>query len=213
MANMDGWTYGLVVMSARMLVAVGLIAATALGCATTRRAFDYGREPDPRSREYVVGPSDQLRINVWRDSELSLEIRVRPDGTFTMPLVGDVVAAGHTPTQIRDELARRLAHFVKIDPTQVTVAVLAVNSYRFSVAGNVEHPGLFTPPYYVTVIEALALAGGPNRFAAPERAVIVRTYGRDGGARRIPIDYDTLKTGERPEQNIVILPGDTIFVP
>lgn len=189
----------------------GLIAATALGCAASRKGFDYGRELDPRAQEYVVGPSDQLRINVWRDAELSGEFRVRPDGTFTMPLVGDVVAAGHTPTQIRDELARRLTRYVKIDSPQVTVALVAVNSYRFSVAGNVEHPGMFTPPYYVTVLEAMSMAGGPNRFAAPERAVIVRTT--SGGARRIPIDYDTLKNGERPEQNIVILPGDTIFVP
>jgi polysaccharide export outer membrane protein len=190
-----------------------LVVALALwaGC-VTNRSFDYSKEPDPRGQEYVVGPADQLRINVWRDNDLSLEIKVRPDGTFTMPLVGDVRAAGKTPSQIRGEIAQQLTKFVKGEPAQVTVAVTAVGSYRFAVSGNVEHPGLFTSPYYVTVLEALAMAGGPNRFSAPDRSVILRTYS-GGTTRQIPIDYDTLKTGERPEQNIVVLAGDTIYVP
>jgi polysaccharide export outer membrane protein len=183
----------------------------ASSCASSR-GFEYGKEPDPRSLEYVVGPADQLRINVWRDNELSLELRVRPDGTITLPLVGDIKAAGRTPSQIRDEISTQLTKYVKSETAKVTVAVLAVNSYKFSVAGNVEHPGLFTSPYFVTVLEAMAMAGGPNRFAAPDRSVIVRTYS-PGSTRQIPIDYDTLKNGERPEQNIVVLSGDTIFVP
>jgi polysaccharide export outer membrane protein len=183
----------------------------ASSCASSR-GFEYGKEPDPRSLEYVVGPADQLRINVWRDNELSLELRVRPDGTITLPLVGDIKAAGRTPSQIRDEISNQLTKYVKSETAKVTVAVLAVNSYKFSVAGNVEHPGLFTSPYFVTVLEAMAMAGGPNRFAAPDRSVIVRTYS-PGSTRQIPIDYDTLKNGERPEQNIVVLSGDTIFVP
>jgi polysaccharide export outer membrane protein len=161
----------------------------------------------------VVGPADQLRINVWRDSDLSLELRVRPDGTITLPLLGDIKAAGRTPSQIREDISRQLTKFVKSEsPSQVTVALVAVNSYKFSVAGNVEHPGLFTSPYFVTVIEAMAMAGGPNRFAAPSSTVIVRTYS-PGSTRQIPIDYETLKNGERPEQNIVVLAGDTIYVP
>src|SRR3954451_7551330 len=129
-----------------------------------------------------------------------------------MPLLGDVKAAGRTPTQIRDDIAHELARFVKSETAKVTVAVLAVGSYRFSVAGNVEHPGMFTPPYFVTVLEAVSMAGGPNRFASPAHAVIVRTYS-PGSSRQIPIDYDTLKDGQRPEQNIVVLAGDTIYVP
>ena len=181
------------------------------GCASSR-SFEYGKEPDPRSQEYVVGPADQLRINVWRDNDLSMELRVRPDGTITLPLLGDIRAAGRTPSQIRDDITTQLTKYVKSDTAKVTVALVAVNSYRFSVAGNVEHPGMFTSPYFVTVLEAMAMAGGPNRFAAPDRSVIVRTY-RPGASRQIPIDYDTLKNGERPEQNIVVLAGDTIYVP
>jgi polysaccharide export outer membrane protein len=196
-------------MRAVFFVLSGIVLAT--GCASSR-GFEYGKEPDPRSQEYVVGPADQIRINVWRDNELSLELRVRPDGTVTLPLLGDVKAAGRTPSQIRDEITNQLTKYVKSDAAKVTVAVVAVNSYKFSVAGNVEHPGLFSSPYFVTVLEAMSMAGGPNRFADPGRAVIVRTYS-PGATRQIPIDYDTLKNGERPEQNIVILAGDTIYVP
>jgi polysaccharide export outer membrane protein len=188
-----------------------VFAVLEAGCASSR-GFEYAKEPDPRSQEYVVGPADQLRINVWRDNELSLELRVRPDGTITLPLLGDIKAAGRTPSQIRDEISTQLAKYVKAETAKVTVGLVQVNSYRFSVAGNVEHPGLFTSPYFVTVIEAMAMAGGPNRFAAPNRAVIVRTYG-PGSTRQIPIDYEALRTGERPEQNIVVLSGDTIYVP
>lgn len=192
------------------LVGIVLLVFEA-GCASSR-GFEYGKEPDPRSQEYIVGPADQLRINVWRDNELSLELRVRPDGTITLPLLGDVKAAGRTPSQIRDDISTQLTKYVKSEAAKVTVALVQVNSYRFSVAGNVEHPGLFTSPYFVTVAEAMAMAGGPNRFAAPDRAVIVRTYG-PGSTRQIPIDYETLRNGERPEQNIVVLSGDTIYVP
>jgi polysaccharide export outer membrane protein len=208
MAYMLNWTYVTVPMRGFICVLSGLLL---VGCASTR-GFEYAKEPDPRSLEYVVGPADQLRINVWRDNELSLELRVRPDGTITLPLVGDIKAAGRTPSQIRDDVSQKLTAYVKSDTAKVTVAVVAVNSYKFSVAGNVEHPGLFSSPYFVTVLEAMAMAGGPNRFAAPDRAVIVRTYS-PGRSRQIPIDYDTLKNGEQPEQNIVVLSGDTIYVP
>jgi polysaccharide biosynthesis/export protein len=180
-------------MRAVLFVLSGMVLAA--GCASSR-GFEYGKEPDPRSLEYVVGPADQIRINVWRDSELSLELRVRPDGTVTLPLLGDIKAAGRTPSQIRDDITNQLTKYVKSDAAKVTVAVVAVNSYK----------------YFVTVLEAMAMAGGPNRFADPGRAVIVRTYS-PGATRQIPIDYDTLKNGERPEQNIVILAGDTIYVP
>lgn len=190
---------------------LGIVVVVEAGCASSR-GFEYAKEPDPRSQEYVVGPADQLRINVWRDSELSLELRVRPDGTITLPLLGDVKAAGRTPSQIRDDITNQLTKYVKSETAKVTVALVQVNSYRFSVSGNVEHPGLFTSPYFVTVAEAMAMAGGPNRFAAADRAVIVRTYS-PGSTRQIPIDYETIRNGERPEQNIVVLSGDTIYVP
>lgn len=190
---------------------LGVVLAAVAGCRSSR-TFDYQREPDPRTREYVVGPADQLRINVWRDPDLSLETRVRPDGTFTMPLLGDIRAAGRTPSQIRREVGKQLAKYVKTETAVVTVAVVAVGSYRFAVSGNVERPGVFTSPYYVTVLEAIAMAGGPNRFAAPARSTILRADGT-GHTRSIPVNYEGMTAGQTPEQNIVVLAGDNIHVP
>lgn len=183
----------------------------AVGCAHTQRPYNYSSEPDPRTQEYVLGPSDVLRITVWRNPDLSGEAVVRPDGTITVPLVGDVHAAGRTPGEVRAELTQRLATFIKDDSAVVTVAVTAINSYRFTVSGNVEHPGTFNANHYVTISEAMALAGGPNRFSEPEDTVIIRTDSH--GVRRVPIDYTGVLAGTHPEQNVPLLPGDVVYVP
>lgn len=160
---------------------------------------------DPRLRPYVIGVSDVVRVTVWKDANLSTDASVRPDGTITLPLVGEIVAGGLTAVELQRKIAERLLAFTK--DAVVTVAVTEVNSYRFTVAGNVEHPGMFTSKYYVTVSEALALAGGPNRYASASDVVIVRR------GQRIPIDYDRILSGKSPEQDIVILAGDAIRVP
>jgi len=164
---------------------------------------------DPRGRPYAIGVSDVVRVTVWKDPNLSADAAVRPDGTITLPLVGEVVASGRTAVALQQEVAQRLSAFVK--DAVVTVAVAEVNSYRFTVAGNVEHPGMFTSRYYVTVSEALAIAGGPNRYASAGHVVIVRNAGNR--ARRIPIDYDAILSGESQDQDIVILAGDAVRVP
>jgi polysaccharide export outer membrane protein len=184
----------------------------ASGCTHQARPYNYANEPDPRKAEFVLGPSDVLHINVWKNPDLSGDTVVRPDGTITLPLVGDIHAAGRTSAEIRTELTQRLKTFIKDDSAVVTVAVTAINSYRFTVAGNIERPGTYNSSHYVTVAEALALAGGPNRYADPEDTVVIRTDG-DHGTRRIPIDYPAMQSGKRPEQNIALLSGDVIFVP
>jgi polysaccharide export outer membrane protein len=160
---------------------------------------------DPRTRPYVIGVSDVVRVTVWKDPNLSTDAAVRPDGTITLPLVGEVVAAGRTVVELQGKIGEHLSTFAK--DAVVTVAVVEVNSYRFTVAGNVERPGMFTSRYYVTISEAIALAAGPNRYASTGKMVIVR------GTRRIPIDYDAILSGKSPEQDIVILAGDAVRVP
>jgi polysaccharide export outer membrane protein len=160
---------------------------------------------DPRTRPYLIGVSDVVRITVWKDPNLSTDAAVRPDGTITLPLVGEIVAAGRTVVELQERIGQHLLAFAK--DAVVTVAVVEVNSYRFTVAGNVERPGMFTPRYYVTVSEAIALAAGPNRYASTGNVVIVR------GTRRIPIDYDAILAGKSPEQDIVVLAGDAVRVP
>src|ERR1043165_5135212 len=155
-------------------IAASLVIAA--GCSTRNRGpasvYAEPARSDPRSRPYVIGASDVVRVTVWKDPNLSTDAAVRPDGTITLPLIGEVVASGRTAVALQKEVGDRLAAFVK--DAVVTVAVAEVNSYRFTVAGNVEHPGMFTSRYYVTVSEALALAGGPNRYASTRDVVIVR---------------------------------------
>jgi polysaccharide export outer membrane protein len=188
---------------------VWIVSLTMLGCGPA--AYDYSKEPDPRKHEFVIGASDALKITVWKNPDLSCDAKVRPDGTITMPLIGDVRAADRTPGQLKEEIARRLSSYIKDDTAAISIAVTEVNSYRFTVSGNVEHGGIFTSKYYVTVAEAIALAGGLNKFANPGKLVVVR---RDReGLRRIPIDYSRISSGEHPEENLVLIAGDNLFSP
>jgi len=167
-------------------------------------------DADPRKRPYVIGAADVLRITVWNNPNLSTDAAVGPGGTITLPLVGELQVAGRTAASVQDEIAQHMAAYVK--DAVVTLAVVEVNSYRFTVAGNVEHRGMFTPRYYVTVSEAIALAGGPTRYASTGDIIVIRTTAR-GRALRIPIDYDEILSGKRSDQDIVILAGDTVLVP
>jgi polysaccharide biosynthesis/export protein len=195
-------------------LAISCLLAALSSCGRSKMRVDYAREPDPRRSEYAIGVSDVIRINVWKMPELATEARVRPDGTITMPLVGDVPVAGRTPTQVRQEVGQRLSQYVKDETATVTVAVTEVNSYRFTVAGNVERPGVYFMKHFVTVSEAVALAGGPNRFASPEDMVIVRAdQATQGQVRKVPIDYTEIRSGDHPERNLVLLPGDTVYIP
>jgi polysaccharide biosynthesis/export protein len=196
----------------RSLLCAALLPAAVAACTTPRPYYDYASEPDPRRQEFVLGPADVLKINVWKNLELSGEATVRPDGTISLPLLGELRAAGRTPRELQFEIAQKLANFVKDESATVTVTVAAINSYRFVVVGNVEHGGSFTANHYTTVTEAIALAGGPNRFADAEQMVIIRLDPKKG-IKRIPIDYPAILNGARPDENLALLPGDTVYVP
>jgi polysaccharide export outer membrane protein len=182
-----------------------VLALAGCGAAT----YDYSKEPDPRKREFVLGISDAVHINVWKNAELSVDARVRPDGTITMPLLGDIKAAGRTPTALKTEISKRLASYIRDEGAIVSVAVTEVNSYRFTVAGQVERGGVMTAKYFVTAAEAIAMAGGLNRFANPHKLVLVRADER--GQRRIPLDYERIASGLHPEEDVVMLAGDTLY--
>lgn len=175
--------------------------------------YDYSKEPDPRQNEYVLGVSDALDINVWKNSELSTRALIRPDGTITMPLIGDLHAAGKTPTELKREIESRLTEYIKLEGTEITIAVTNAASYRFTVSGEVSRPGIFTSAYYVTVAEAIALAGGFSRFADRERMSLMRRDAKTGKVRSIPINYKLIENGKRMDMNLVLMPGDAIYVP
>ncbi len=194
------------------LLALSILSVVpSFGCGSSIH-YDYSKEYDPRQHEYVIGSSDTLQINVWQNNDLSTQALVRPDGTVTMPLIGDLQVAGKTPSQVRAEITKKLAQFVKAEAAIVTVAVSAVASYRFTVTGQVQNPGTFNSNYYVTVAEAVAMAGGPTRFADTGACELVRV-GSDGKTRHIPINYDDVANRKHPEANLTLVAGDTVFIP
>jgi polysaccharide biosynthesis/export protein len=113
--------------------------------------------------EYVIGPDDVLAVNVWKEDEISRQVPVRPDGRVSLPLIGDVQAAGLTPLELQQSIRARLAAYL-VNPT-VTVMVLEARSHHFNVVGEVEHPGSFVLGQPLTVLDALAMAGGFRDFA------------------------------------------------
>jgi polysaccharide export outer membrane protein len=193
------------------LVAVALVFAA--GCGSQLPKYDYSVEPDPRSKELVLGVGDAISINVWENKDLNTEATIRPDGTITMPLVGDLKAVGETPTSLKAKIKTRLQDFVKLQGTEITVAVRSWRSYRFTIQGEVTHAGVFTADQYLTVADALALAGGVSRFAKRNEVTLLRRDPKSGEVRKIPIDYDLIASGKRQDMNIYVMTGDTIWVP
>lgn len=200
-------------MIARLRLSIVLVLMLALcACKQKPPKWPYEKEPDPRTTEYVIGIPDVLAITVWKNGELNTEGAVRPDGTITMPLIGDIKADGLTPTQLKEEIKRKLSAFIREEDAIVTVAVAQVNSYYVTVAGNVGKPGRINAQNYLSVADAIAAAGGPNRFASPSDTIILRRN-PDGTVRKIPINYDQISKGLFLRQNLVLLRGDRVFVP
>jgi polysaccharide export outer membrane protein len=197
----------------RHLVVIWLALAACAGTLPGPEA--YKQYQDPRNKEIVLGVGDVVGINVWGEGNagLNTEATIRPDGTITMPLVGDLRAAGTTPSELKATIRTKLADFIKLQGTEITVAVKAWRSYRFTVQGEVMKTGVYTSEEYVTVADALALAGGPTRFAKRSQITLMRRNPGTNQIERIPLDYELVASGKRPDMNIFILPGDTIYVP
>ncbi len=189
-------------------VAIGLLVL--LGIARPGGAQDRKKEPaspeTPTASTYTIGPADVLEVIVWKEPDLSRNVTVRFDGMITIPLVGDVQAAGRTPPALAESLAKKLERFV--EGPRVTIGISQANSARFYVVGQVMKSGEFPLMGRTTVLQALALAGGFKEFAKTEDIVIVR---RDQTV--IPANYKRIADGKGVTQNILLAPGDTIVVP
>ena len=199
-------------MRATLLLTALLITAT--GCPPKMPVYEYSKEPDPTKTEYVLGIGDHLSINVWENPNLSSDAVIRPDGTITMPLIGDLKAAGETPSSLKAMIKARLTDFVKLNAgSEITVAVRQAASYRITVSGEVNHPGVFNADHYLTVSEAIAQAGGFTRFANRNGMTLQRRDPKTGRVRAIPLAYDFLVDGSHPEMNLTMIAGDSLYVP
>jgi polysaccharide export outer membrane protein len=161
---------------------------------------------------YVIGVGDVLYISVLRQQELSSEVVVRPDGKISLPLLGDVHAAGLPPDQLRDVVTTALAKFVigPVVTVQVRAASARVSAHNVFVIGEVARPGMYPLSDSMTVLQLLATAGGLSKFARRDGVVIVRQV--DGKSITLPFDYAAVTAGQRLEQNVMLLPGDVVTV-
>jgi len=185
-----------------------------VACGPKNYDYPYGKEPDPRNKELILGVGDVVGIHVIGNDALNTETAVRPDGAITMPLVGDVKAYGRTPTELRAAITQALGNFVKLPAgNEVTVSVKSWKSYRFTLDGEISKAGVYNPDHYVTVDDAIAMAGGLTRFAKRSDIVLFRTDPKTGEIHQIPLDYDLLASGKRMDMNIYVLPNDRIWVP
>ena len=158
---------------------------------------------------YVIGPEDVLKINIWKEPEMSGDVPVRPDGKISLTLLGDVQAAGLTPTQLTTQITDLLKKY--LDDPRVTVTVGAVNSRRVFILGQVGRPGAFPLLPGMTVLQALSTAGGLSLYAAADKIYVLRI--ENGNQVKLAFQYKQVIKGNTPEQNIVLKSGDTIVVP
>jgi polysaccharide export outer membrane protein len=163
------------------------------------------------SGDYKIGPEDVLEVIVWRNTDLTKEVTVRPDGKVSLPLIGDVMALGLTPAQLTKEVVARLREY-KENPN-VSVVVKQVNSYGVYVLGEVVHPGKYQLKTYTTVLQAVSMAGGFTPYASKSRMFLLRKVPEKETEIRIPIDYNEIVSGEDSTHNTVLIPGDTLVVP
>jgi polysaccharide biosynthesis/export protein len=159
---------------------------------------------------YKIGADDVLTINVWHEPEVSRNVPVRPDGKISLPLVGDVAAAGLTPVQLQNELEARFAKY--LTNPDVSVIVAEIRSQRINVLGQVLRPGTYPliPP--MTAIDAIAAAGGLREFAKANKAYVLRTL-PNGQRERIKFQYKNVLKGKRGSNDVVLQTRDTVVVP
>jgi polysaccharide export outer membrane protein len=182
--------------------------------ATTQKAGATGAAPTAsqaqvNDAEYKIGAQDVLRIDVWKEEQLTRTVPVRPDGKVTLPLLNDLQAVGLTPMQLADVISEGLKKY--INNPQVTVTVSEINSRRIYVTGEVTRPGTFPLLPNMTVLQALSSSGGFTQFAKLRKIYVLRM--EEGKQVKHPFNYKDALSGKKPEQNILLQPGDVIVVP
>ena len=209
-------------MSSIRMVSVALLAVTAalssdLAAQTTRTAINRGEAaaaaavklPVPVD-EYVIGPDDVLAVNVWKEPEISRTLPVRPDGNISLPLIGDLMASGHTPAQLQNEIRQQLVAY--LSNPEVAVLVQEAKSHKFNIVGEVEKPGSYVISGPMTILDAIAIAGGLRDFARQSKLYVLR-FNADGSRTRIPFNYRQVIRGNALQADVQLQPRDTIVVP
>jgi polysaccharide export outer membrane protein len=184
-------------------VLLGVLLATS--CASSRGSQVAEERPD--QGEYRIGREDVLEVVVWHEPELTRTVPVRPDGRIALPLAGEMEAAGRTPAELQASLTKALSPYIQ--DTQVAVLVREINGARVFVLGEVVRPGGFPLRGPLTVVQAIALAGGRSEFAADE--VVWMRQLPDGAADRVSLSFKDLMKGEAAGA-LSLRGGDVLYV-
>jgi len=167
-------------------------------------------EAKNQASDYIIGSEDVLAVNVWKEPEISKVLPVRPDGKISLPLIGDTAASGLTPKQLQDNIEKNLEAYMS--HPEVTVIVQEAKSQRFNIVGEVERPGSYNLGTPMTVLDAIAVAGGFRDFAKRSKVYVLRAN-PDGSHSRMPFNYKKVIKGRHSEENVELQAHDTIVVP
>lgn len=162
-----------------------------------------------RPSDYTIGPEDVLGIVFWREPDMNGDVTVRPDGRITIPVIGEMQAAGRRPEELQAAIAAAASKY--ISNVNVVVVVRTINSRKIFVTGRVTNPGTYPIMGPLTVMQAIALAGGLTEYANSKGITVLRN--ENGKSRTISFNYQDIARGKSLEQNILLKPGDTVVVP
>ena len=179
-----------------------------LGCASSKESMPVPRK-EKALDEYLIGPEDVLEISVWQNQDLTRTVAVRPDGMISIPLVGDIQAASLTPDQLKEAIAQNLKPFM--DDPLVAVIVQEINSWRIYMQGEVRSPGVYPIRSHITISQAITLAGGFTEYAKESKIRVVRP--RKNYTEIIKVNYNKIVSGKGVQEDVVLIPGDTVIVP
>jgi polysaccharide export outer membrane protein len=165
--------------------------------------------PEAKNPLYVIQPNDVLEIFVWKETDLTRKVLVRPDGRISFPLVQDLQAAGISPGELKERIEKKLKEFIA--SPNVTVIVDAIQSYKVFVTGKVQKPGGMNAEKPITVLQALSMAGGFQEYAKDTEMSVIRNYANESIVFKF--NYRDVIQGKHPEQNIFLRSGDVVVVP
>jgi polysaccharide biosynthesis/export protein len=191
-----------------------LLATSLLAQEPAKSAAPATKAPEATAKtaseaEYKIGPQDVLKVDVWKEPDITRTIPVRPDGKISLPLLSDVQAAGLTALELASSIRESLKKY--INNPQVTVTVMEINSRRVYVSGEVARSGAQALLPNMTVLQALSSSGGFTQFARIKDIYVLRL--EDGKQVKHPFNYKEVISGKHPEDNILLQPGDVIVVP
>lgn len=158
---------------------------------------------------YLLRQGDTILISVWREDTLQRQVIVLPDGNITFPLIGRVEVAGQSTTEVENRIIKKLKDFIP-EPV-VTVVIVGIDGNRAYITGKVMHPGPLILSGPISVLQAISLVGGLDRFADESGIKVIRAISNE--QKILPVNYKEIISGKNMSTNVLLKAGDTIVVP